>query len=147
MRKVDVEESADTWELSARLYSSIARLFRALREKSSDHQPSLSHISLLTRLEREGSSTVTELARAEGMRPQSMSATMADLDAAGLVSGVPDPADGRRTILSLTEAGRAAVRGSRVERQDWLTHRIGARLSPTERKQLIAAMELLERLV
>ena len=46
-----------------------------------------------------------ELACAEGMRPQSMNTVIADLDAAGLIRGAPDPADGRRTVISLTDAG------------------------------------------
>ena len=40
------------------------------------------------------------------MRPQSMGPLIAALEAAGLVSGAPDPKDGRQTMLSLTEACR-----------------------------------------
>jgi DNA-binding MarR family transcriptional regulator len=146
MRKMEVTESADAWEISARLRLLIGWLSRTLREKAGPHQLSFSHTSVLIRLERDGSSTVTELARLEGMRPQPMSVIIADLDAAGLVRGAPDPADGRRTILSLTNAGRNELRSSRAERQDWLVHRIEAKLSPAERKRLVAMMELLERL-
>ncbi|HEY0780561.1 MAG TPA: MarR family transcriptional regulator [Gemmatirosa sp.] len=57
---------------------------------------------VILRLERDGPASVAELARAEGVRPQSMGATVAVLEAAGLVDGTPDPTGGRRTVLSLT---------------------------------------------
>jgi DNA-binding MarR family transcriptional regulator len=144
--KVDVTGSADDRELTVRLTAVIRRVGRALRERAGVNQLSYSHTSILARLEREGSSTVTELAHAEGLRPQSMSAAIAELGAAGLACGVPDPHDGRRTILSLTDAGREAVWASRAERQNWLLHAICEKFSPDERKQLMATMELLERL-
>ena len=146
MRELDVTEATDAWDLAVRLSMVIRWVSRALREKAGVNQRSFSHTAVLTRLERERSSAVTELARAEGMRPQSMSGIMAELDAAGLVCGVPDPTDGRRTIFSLTDAGQDAVRASRTERQNWLLHMIDAKFSPAEREQLMAAMELLERL-
>jgi DNA-binding MarR family transcriptional regulator len=143
----DVTASADAWELSAQVRLLIGRLNRTLREKAGFNQLGLSQTSVLIRLEREGPNTVTELARAEGMRPQSMGAVIAELGAAGLICGAPDPTDGRRTIISLTDAGWDAIRLSRAERQDWLAHMIGAKFSPAEIRQLVTTMELLERLI
>jgi DNA-binding MarR family transcriptional regulator len=146
-RKADVPEPVDdAWEISIRLRPLIGWFSRTLSEKAGPHQLSLSHNCVLIRLEHDGSSTVSELARLQSMRPQPMSAIVADLCAAGLVRGVPDPSDGRRTILSLTNVGREELRSSRAERQDWLVQRVEAKLSPAERKRLIALIELLERL-
>ena len=124
----------------------VGRLKRRLREETGTHGLSWSQIAVLGHLEREGPSTVTELARREGMRPQSMGATVAVLEAAGLVQGVAHPTDGRRTVLSLTASARSWIKASRAAREDWLLHTIQARLSPAEQKRLAGAVELLKRL-
>ena len=74
-----------------------------MREHTRKGELTASQRFALGRLSREGPLTVTALARAEGVRPQSMGATVAVLEAQGLVAGAPDPADGRQTLLSLTE--------------------------------------------
>ena len=147
MKNADVPEPVDdAWEISVRLRPLIGWFSRTLRDKAGPHQLSLSHTSVLNRLERDGSSTVTELARLESMRPQPMSVIVAELTTTGLVQGVPDPSDGRRTILSLTQIGRDEIQTSREERTDWLVHRVEERLSLAQRKQLLAAIELVELL-
>ena len=90
---------------------------------------------------------MSNLARAEGMRPQSMGAAIASLEAAGLISGTPDPKDGRQTILSLSDTCRKWIADGRTARQDWLLRTLRAKLSLQEQKQLAAAVELLKRLV
>lgn len=84
---------------------------------------------------------------AGGMRPQSMGAVITSLEAAGLVKGAPDPEDGRQTLLSLTDSCRQRIREDRAARQDWLQRTIAARLSREEQRQVVAAVELLTRLV
>ncbi len=76
-----------------------------------------------------------------------MGATVSVLEAAGLVSGAPDPADGRQTILSLTPACRAWIKAARSAREDWLFHAIRTKLAPAEQKELAAGVALLKRLV
>jgi DNA-binding MarR family transcriptional regulator len=104
-------------------------------------------VSVLLRLEKDGPATASSLARAEGMRPQSIAPVIAALQAAGLVGGAPDPTDGRRTLLSLTHACRKWAEEGRAARQDWLTRTLQARLSPQEQVELATAVELLKRLV
>jgi len=145
MGKIDVIKRAAALGLSARLRNVIGRLVRSFREEIEPGQLNWSQLSVLTRLEI-GPSTVTALARAEGMRPQSMSVMIADLEAAGFVSGAPDPSDGRCTILSLTNACRDVLVAKRAAREDWLTRIIDKNLTPDERKQLAAAVEILEKL-
>jgi len=123
------------------------RLKRRLREISGVGDMPGSQIAVLLHLESEGQATISDLARAEGMRPQSMGAIIAALEAAGHVQGRPDPADGRRTLLSLTERCAAWMQAGRIARQDMLAGAIAARLSPEEQTQLGAALPLLARLV
>jgi DNA-binding MarR family transcriptional regulator len=75
-----------------------------------------------------------------------MGATVAALEAAGLVQGAPDPADGRQVLLSLSAAGLNWIRAGRAARQDWLMRLIRARLTPGEQENLTAAATLLQRL-
>lgn len=143
----DSPESPRTPELAAELGAIIGQLKRRLREEANAGDLTLSQLSLLGRLDRGGPATVTALARAEGMRPQSMGANVAALQAAGLVSGAADPNDGRQTILSLTPACRDMIRAGRAARHDWLFRTIDARLTPAEQQQLAIAIDLLKRLV
>lgn len=140
-------EAARASALAAELRVLIGKLKRRLREEAHSGDLTLSQTSVLSRLEREGPATVTTLARAEGVRPQSMGATVSDLEAAGLVSGAPDPADGRQTILSLTAACREMIKASRAAREDWLFRAIRTKLSPREQADLATGVELLKRLV
>jgi DNA-binding MarR family transcriptional regulator len=133
--------------LAVELHTLSGKLKRRLREQASAGDLTPSQISVLAHLDRNGPTTVTALARAEGVRSQSMGATIAVLEAAGLVKGSPDPDDGRQTILSLTPACRELIRSGRAARQDWLLRAIQTKLTPQEQAQLAAAMKLLNRLV
>ena len=124
----------------------MGKLSRRLREQAQTGELTQSQKSVLLHLERQGPATVTALARAEGIRPQSMGATISALETAGLVSRMPDTADGRQTILSLTPACRKRLKASRTAREDWLFRTIRARLGPGEQQDLAAAVELLKRL-
>jgi DNA-binding MarR family transcriptional regulator len=133
--------------LASELRVVIGKMKRRLREQAHLGDLTWSQRSVLSHLERDGPATVTTLARAEGVRPQSIGATIAVLEAAGLVSGVPDPTDGRQTLLSLTVACRERIKADRAAREDWLLRAIQNRLAPAEREQLAGAVELLKRLV
>jgi DNA-binding MarR family transcriptional regulator len=133
--------------LAQDLRALLGKLKRRLREQAHVGDFTPSQVSVLLRLERDGSATASSLARSEGMRPQSMAPVIAALEGAGLVSGAPDPADGRQTLLSLTEACRKWVEEGRAARQDWLIRTLQARLSLQEQDELAKAVELLKRLV
>jgi DNA-binding MarR family transcriptional regulator len=133
--------------LAQGLRALLGKLKRRLREQAGVGDLTPSQVSVLLRLEKDGPATASSLARAEGMRPQSIAPVIATLEGAGLVSGAPDPTDGRQTLLSLTDACRKLVNKGRAARQDWLTRTIQARLSPQEQDELSAAIELLKRLV
>ncbi|WP_030982656.1 MarR family winged helix-turn-helix transcriptional regulator [Streptomyces sp. NRRL WC-3744] len=124
----------------------LSRLVRRLREQSTVGDLTKSQEAVLLRLERDGSSTTTELARAEGMRPQSMAKTVQALQEAGLVTGSPDPADGRRILLALTDTARDHFRTGRLAKDDWLTRAIQHSLTPEEVDLLAASVPALNRL-
>ena len=123
------------------------KLKRRLREHGGGNDLTPSQVSVLLLLEKDGSATVSSLARAEGMRPQSMSAVVTSLQEAGLVRGAPDPSDGRQTLMSLTPKCVKWLREGRAARQDWLTTTVAQELSAQEQERLQAALALLARLV
>ena len=133
-------------QLAGELRILIGKLRRRLREESHLGDITMSQASVLSRLEREGPATVSSLARAEGMRPQSMAATVLALSEAQMVTGSPDPLDGRQTILTLTDSCRAWIAASRAAREDWLARTLETRLTPAEVTELNSAVALLKRL-
>jgi DNA-binding MarR family transcriptional regulator len=124
----------------------IGQLKRRFREKTAIGDLTMSQVAVLSRLDRDGPATVTSLARAEAVRPQSMGATVAALETAGLVSGTPDPNDGRQTIWALTPACKEWIRVGRAAREDWLFHAIQKTLTAAEQDQLAASIGLLKRI-
>lgn len=132
--------------LAGELRVVVGKLLRRMRELGHAGDFTNAQKSVLLRLERDGPATVSMLARAEGVRPQSMRMTVAALEAAGAVSGKPDPKDGRQTILSLAPAFVKLVRTGRAAREDWLFRALQAQLSAREQEQLAAAVKLLGKL-
>jgi DNA-binding MarR family transcriptional regulator len=145
-RKVEGDTSPAV-ALAADLHALAGKLKRRLREQASAGDLTPSQTAVLMHLDRDGPTTVTALARMAGMRSQSMGATVAALEALGLVKGSPDPEDGRQTILSLTPACRERIRTGRAARHEWLLRAIESKLTPDEQKQLAAALRLLGRIV
>src|SRR6201989_1718858 len=84
---------------------SIGLLLRRLRQIPTGDELTLSESAALARLDRGGPATAAELARAEQISPQSMGATLGALQERGLIERAPDPKDGRRMILTLTDGG------------------------------------------
>jgi DNA-binding MarR family transcriptional regulator len=139
-------EAARVASVATDLRIAVRQLRQRLQQTKNPGDFTPSQIAAFTRLERGGPSTVTTLAKAEGVRPQSMGATVAVLEAAGLVSGAPDPTDGRKTILSVTAAARESLKAGRAAQEDWLLRSIRARLTPAEQDQLVIGVALLKRL-
>ena len=133
--------------LALELRAVFRKLKRHLREQGEQSDLTISQISVVLRLEQDGLATVSSLARAEGMRPQSMSAVITPLLEAGLVKGTADPNDGRQTLMGLTPECLKLLEKGRAARQDWLTKRISQKLSADEQKQLQEALELVMKLV
>ncbi len=138
--------AARTAALANELRVLIGQLKRRMRDRAAFGDLTSSQVAVLGHLDRIGTATVTGLARGQGVRPQSMGATVAILEAAGLVRGIPDPKDGRQTMLSLTPSCRERIGAARLAREDWLFRAIDRSLSPVEQEELAHALGLLRRL-
>jgi DNA-binding MarR family transcriptional regulator len=133
--------------LAVDLRGAVGKLVRRLREEVPPGELTWSQQKVLLRIERDGPATVSALAQAEGVRPQSMGATVAVLKDAGMISGAPDPDDGRQTVLSLTEACVAELKRTRAAKEDWLKRAIETRLNAAEQKELSSALRLIDQLL
>lgn len=133
-------------ELAAALGASLSLLYRRMRRSLAEGDLTLAERSALSRIARGGPMTAAALAKQEQISQQSIGATLATLEQRGLVVRTPDPEDGRRIILTLTEAGRGAVDAKRTARNARLSEALGAHFSPAERTQLAELVPLIERL-
>ena len=95
---------------------------------------------------KEGQAYTSELAGAERVRSQSMTATLAALDRLGYLERSPDPEDGRRQVITLTQTGRARAARGRQARQEWLAATIQDLYTEAERRTINEALTLLERI-
>src|SRR5262249_8547160 len=111
-------QDLDADDVAAALHVSIGLLRWRLRQVQVPGELSLPERSALARLDRGGPATPSALARLEQITPQGMGATLAGLEARGLVERQPDPQDGRRAVMSLTETGRHALQARRDARTE-----------------------------
>ncbi|MEV7087939.1 MarR family transcriptional regulator [Streptomyces sp. NPDC093085] len=124
----------------------MSRVRRRAREVSSDGALTPSQVSVLSRLGKEGDTTASALAAAEGVRPQSMATILAALDGRGLIRRRPDPNDGRRQLVSLSELGAETYAGDRQARTEWLNRTFQDRYTEAELRTINEALTLLGRL-
>ncbi|HXS21345.1 MAG TPA: MarR family transcriptional regulator [Steroidobacteraceae bacterium] len=124
----------------------IGRLARQMRAAAAQHELSLTESAVLARLGREGPATTAELARAENMRPQSMSAAVATLEERGLVERKPHPSDGRQVNIALTDRGIAVRSSTKDLKRAWLAQAT-ATLELEERQILARAGDILKELL
>jgi DNA-binding MarR family transcriptional regulator len=129
----------------AELSLAVGQLLRRLRAESNPDELTWSQTVALSRLEKAGSMTTADLARAESVKPQSMGATLAELEREGLVERQPHPTDGRQVLFALTDKGIEARRKRSAAKQKWLLAAM-AKLDPDERQTLMSAAALIKRL-
>jgi len=124
----------------------VGLLVRRVRAAAAGHELSLTESGVMARLARDGAATTAELARAEGMKPQSMGATIAALEERGLVERKAHPTDGRQVNIELTAKGAAVRKSAGDAKRTWLAEAIG-QLDQRERETLFAAGKIIKRLV
>jgi DNA-binding MarR family transcriptional regulator len=123
-----------------------SRLRRRLLEVATAEDLTPSQTAVLIRLIKDGPASTSQLAGAERVRPQSMATTLAGLDRHGLIVRTPDPEDGRRQLITLTEGGRRHAEKDRKVREEWLVLAMQDRYTDPERRVINEALTLLERL-
>jgi DNA-binding MarR family transcriptional regulator len=123
----------------------IGLLVRRVRTAAASHELSLTEAAVMARLAREGPATTADLARAEGMKPQSMGTAIAALEEMGMVERTPHPTDGRQVNIELTAKGAAVRKSAKDAKRTWLAQAV-AQLDEQERETLFKAGEIIRRL-
>jgi len=124
----------------------IGRVRRRILNAAEREDISLGQESVLARLFDKPGISASELAAAEGVRHQSITKTITSLTALGLVERRPDPEDGRRLLIALTEVGHRRAEVGKQARQEWLANELQEKCTESERRAVLAAMTILERL-
>jgi len=138
----DISETAlqaahDVWVVFGRVRRRLAAL-------DGEGGLSAAQASVLTRLSKDGPASASDLAVVERVRPQSIAKIVAVLEEAGLVERHPDPQDGRRQLVTLTERGRERRSGDRRARETWLAQALHERGTPEQIEAVVTAMALLD---
>jgi DNA-binding MarR family transcriptional regulator len=128
------------------LMQAIGLLVRRVRAAAASHGLSLTESVVMARLAKGGPTTTADLARAEGMKPQSMGTTIAALEEMGMVERKPHPTDGRQVNIDLSAKGAAVRKSAKDAKRTWLAEAI-SRLDDQDRETLFKAGEIIKQLV
>lgn len=138
--------ATDAAEVGAALRLVVGRIARRMRQAHAVGEMTLSEASVLARLDRDGADSPGSLAELERVRPQAMATTLAALEERGLVTRRQDAADGRRAVMSVTDAGRKVLADRRSESVRRLTAVLEQEFTAAERRDLLEVLPLLNRL-
>jgi len=138
-------DRADAHHCAVRLHAATTRLGRRLRALAPPAELTAAGLSVLGLLVRHGALAPSAIAAHEGVRQQTLTRLLADLEAAGLVRREADPDDARRTLLSLTKEGARRL-GAQVRQREATLEQAIADLPAADRRRLLDACELLEEL-
>jgi DNA-binding MarR family transcriptional regulator len=138
--------SFESEQVAAELKIVVGRIARRLRQAHALGDMTLSEMSVLSRLDREGPATPGVLAESERVRPQAMGSTLATLEQRGLVERRPDATDKRRVVMTLNEAGRAVIQNLRSVSIQMMARAMDEEFTAAERSTLLAVVPLLDRL-
>lgn len=142
-----MNEDLDPDAVASVLLASLSLLVRRVRQVPVGGGLTMPERSALANLHRAGPTTSSALAREAQITAQAMGATLGALRDRGLVERRPDPEDGRRAVLTVTDAGRQALKDKRNARTELLAQALtSGAFTPAELEQLAAAAPLLERL-
>ncbi len=135
----------DVAPLAAELRFALNRINRRLRQQATGDDLTVSQLSVLAILNRDGAVTAGELAAKEHVRPPSMTRVIAALEVGGLIARNDNPADGRQVLVSLTDSGKERVSREIAARERWLAQQLQA-LSEGDRDLLRKASAILNNL-
>jgi DNA-binding MarR family transcriptional regulator len=135
------EQTAGT-DLGSQVRSAVARLYRRFRSERPEGGLGDAALAVLSRLQKHGPQTLTELSGHDRVSPASMSQTVNRLTAAGYAVRTRDPGDRRKVLFSTTAEGDELAGAARDQRNAWLDERLRA-LSAEERAVIAHATALL----
>jgi DNA-binding MarR family transcriptional regulator len=124
----------------------IGLLARRMRVAGASHDLSWSQRGVIARLATDGPATISDLARAERVKPQSMGASVAVLEEMRLVERRPHPTDGRQFNIVLTAKGVEVREQTRAAKRTWLAEAI-SQLNKEEQQVLFKADKIIKRMV
>jgi DNA-binding MarR family transcriptional regulator len=124
---------------------SIGLLVRRARAEGASSDLSWTETGVLKRLAVEGPATTADLARSQGMRPQSMRTILTELEKTGMVARKPHATDGRQVNLALTAKGAAAQKTAGDAKRTWLVQAV-AKLDKQDREILFEAGRIMRQL-
>jgi DNA-binding MarR family transcriptional regulator len=110
----------DRAELAGELTVAVHRMTRRLRQESPSGDLTLSQLSAMAVVGRDGPMTAGDLAAAERVKPPSMTRIVASLEALNMVRRTTNPADARQVVLEITELGAQTVEHYARVREQWL---------------------------
>lgn len=139
----DPSDPADPAALAAELRDALRPLWRRF---NAHRTLSLGKVGILSHLAGRGPLTATDLAGLERISHQAIANAVRELEELGLIRRSPDPDDGRRVLVQLTDSGRERLRAEQSAGQDWLARSVADHLDDAERAALAAAIPLLRRL-
>jgi DNA-binding MarR family transcriptional regulator len=132
-------------ELASQLRPALLRLTRLVRNQRVDLSVTLTQLSAMGTLRKNGPLSAGELANLERVQPPSMTKVLAHLEERGLVRRDVHPTDRRQAILEITPAGEALLESERRSRDAWLARRL-ATLTPDERALVQRVLPILDKL-
>lgn len=138
------EDRTSAASLAFQLRDTLARGARRVRIEAG---PPLSQLTVMGHLQRRGPMSTNDLAAAERVRPQSMTATVKALESEELVERSPHPTDGRQVLIAMTPKEVKTLADIFAMREDWLAALIGRHLSEKDREDLERGLTLINRLI
>ena len=136
-----IEASAAT-----ELRESMMAVTRQLRRHRPDNGLTLSQMQLLGEVSRTGVTTPAELGARMGVKVQSLTDSLNELESRALIARRPDAADRRRQLVEITPDGSVLLDADRAERDAWLHTTMRERLSTLEFDLLMLVAPILRKL-
>ena len=136
----------DAEDLADQLHSAAIHLLRQLRKEDDASGLSAPRLSALSVVVFGGPLTLGDLARAEQVKPPTMTRIVTGLEKDGLVKRRDDPNDGRRTHIAATPKGQRILAAGRARRVERLAGAVG-RLDRKELAELRRGVQLVRAVV
>jgi DNA-binding MarR family transcriptional regulator len=137
---------ADAAALADQLHSAAIHLLRTLRKEDDASGLSAPRLSALSVVVFGGPLTLGQLARAEQVRPPTMTRIVTGLEGEGLVKRIGDPRDHRLTKIQATPKGQRVLAAGRARRVKVLTEAVNE-LEPGELAELARAIQLITEVI